>query len=938
MATYKGDDNGNIYSGTDYTDYIHGNGGNDTLSGLGGNDLIKGESGKDIINGGLGGDDLFGGSGADTYLIAKNDGKDNIDNFDKDGSMDVVMFTDVASTEITKVSRNSNDLLLNYGNNSQLTIWNYFAGTNYLINQFQFSDGVTWVLKDIKSKVLQGTDGVDRLYGYDGQHNNLDGLAGNDFIQGGGLSDTLNGGLGNDVIYGFLGNDILNGGLGDDYLTGGNGEDTYLIANNDGKDTIDNNDGEGNSIDVVKFSDVASADIIDIIQVNRGFGHVDLLLSYGSNSQLTIYNYFSDVNSHIDQFQFSDGVAWTREDIIHIVFKPAQPTDGDDVIKGYDDESNNLSGLAGNDKLYGGHLSDTLNGGRGNDQLAGNGGDDVLLGKAGNDYMDGGEGADTYLIAKNDGLDRIYNSHVDDSIDVVKFTDVASTDITQVSNGNYDGYIDFERGHLLLSYGNNSQLTISWYFAPDYLGTKTSLDQFQFSDGVTWRWEDINQKVLQPTNGDDTLYGYDDEHNNLSGLAGNDKLFGGNLSDTLNGGQGDDSLQGNAGADTYLFAKGDGKDVIDHFNFDDTTTIDIVKFTNVNLTDITSITFDSIESNLVINYGNSDQLAFYVFNPVQLRFADGSSLTNFVLGYSDDNTLTGTAANDAMLGFEGSDSLSGGAGDDLYMVDNTGDTVLEDANAGNDTVLSSVDFTLPANVESLALLAGAKKATGNEQVNTLTGNNTANILTGLGGNDTLNGKDGFDHLDGGDGYDRLDGGKGADILNGGNGKDKLTGGLGKDSIVLTETTAASDTVKIVTGESKVTLYDTVTGFALGNGLVTKGVDQLDLDSTAIAVNVAAADGVNSGDINSHAISNGMISFDNDDSYASALTLTADNLSDAFYYLKSNITANQTVAFNALGNTYVFQDGGITKTLVQLTGITAGNLNNTGLVADGVWLV
>ena len=82
----------------------------------------------------------------------------------------------------------------------------------------------------------------------------------------------------------------------------------------------------------------------------------------------------------------------------------------------------------------------------------------------------------------------------------------------------------------------------------------------------------------------------------------------------------------------------------------------------------------------------------------------------------------------------------------------------------------------------------------------------------------------------------------------------------------------------------------------------------------------------------------MISFDDADIYASEFALTANDPNNAFKYLQGTVKASETVALNALGNTSVFQDDGESDTLVQLTGVTASNLNNTGLVADGVWLV
>ena len=70
-----------------------------------------------------------------------------------------------------------------------------------------------------------------------------------------------------------------------------------------------------------------------------------------------------------------------------------------------------------------------------------------------------------------------------------------------------------------------------------------------------------------------------------------------------------------------------------------------------------------------------------------------------------------------------------------------GDSVIENAGEGTDSVYSYGDYTLSDNVENLYLnVAGSAM---------LTGNALANSLRGNAGNDTLNGGDGNDTLNGG---------------------------------------------------------------------------------------------------------------------------------------------------------------------------------------------
>ena len=109
--------------------------------------------------------------------------------------------------------------------------------------------------------------------------------------------------------------------------------------------------------------------------------------------------------------------------------------------------------------------------------------------------------------------------------------------------------------------------------------------------------------------------------------------------------------------------------------------------------------------------------------------------------------------------------MFGGAGNDTYLVDDAGDQVIEVGDNGNDTVESSVTFSLVGTtIEDLTL-------TGTNDLNG-TGNELDNLITGNGGINRLDGKGGTDHLIGGDKNDILIGGTGDnDLLEGGAGFD-----------------------------------------------------------------------------------------------------------------------------------------------------------------------
>jgi serralysin len=120
----------------------------------------------------------------------------------------------------------------------------------------------------------------------------------------------------------------------------------------------------------------------------------------------------------------------------------------------------------------------------------------------------------------------------------------------------------------------------------------------------------------------------------------------------------------------------------------------------------------------------------------------------------------------------------------------TGLTITEAASAGTDTVISTVTYTLGANLENLTL-AGTIAING-------TGNAGDNFLIGNSGINTLNGGAGNDQLTGGAGNDILTGGIGNDTFN-------FSAGFGKD--VVTDFSAglgATDVLHLTLG----TAFDT----------------------------------------------------------------------------------------------------------------------------------
>jgi Ca2+-binding RTX toxin-like protein len=204
------------------------------------------------------------------------------------------------------------------------------------------------------------------------------------------------------------------------------------------------------------------------------------------------------------------------------------------------------------------------------------------------------------------------------------------------------------------------------------------------------------------------------------GGAASEELIGTDLADLLDGAGGNDTMRGGKGDDVYRVNS--AEDVIVEASGQGTDTAEsLVDFT------------------LAANVENLTLLSAAIAGT-------GNSGNNKLVGNANANKLSGDAGNDTLDGAGGADTLIGGAGNDTYIVDDANDNLTESLKAGTDRVISSVDFTLGANIEELALQQGAgdRKATGNTLNNKLFGNEGNNFFDGAGGKDTMIGGAGND--------------------------------------------------------------------------------------------------------------------------------------------------------------------------------------------------
>jgi|GEM_PF-259753 len=829
---------------TDGTNTINWSGDNiENAIGGTGNDTITGNAGDNVITGGLGDDSLMGGSGNDTYVFAGNFGNDTISDASGNNTLD---FSALDNTQVVSINLASGTSFTQGSNTVNWTLGDIKnissgAGNDALTgssddNQLIAGAGNDTLTAGTGNDLLNGGDGNDTYalvsgFGNDtisdaSGNNTLDltGITSNitmdlttatSFSDGShtaswgtvGVLENVLGGSGNDNLTGDENDNVLSGGTGTDTLSGGDGNDTYRFVNSWGSDSI------------VDSATTTSNNTVDLSAVT---------------SALTI-NLTSSSGDEI--------------------------TDGTNTANWSDDAISNAIGGSGNDTITGSSGDNYLVGGAGDDSLTGGDGNDVLAGGTGNDALDGGSGDDFYIVNVGDGDDTITDSSGNDTLDLRGFSTNDAINLASASSFT-DGTstIDWTTGQIenLITGSGNDQLTAnsagSLLNAGDGNNTLTSgsgndtlmggsgNDLYQFSDSwgkdylsdsdgtntvdlsattanltvnltagsgneisdgtnlVNWDGNIIQNAI--GGSGNDTLLGNEADNqlsgnsgnDSLSGYAGNDTLSAGNGDDTLVGGTGNDSLDGGSGNDDYIFANGWGVDVVT-----DSTGTDTIDLSNVtaNLTvNLVSGSGDEVSdgSNTINWSGNAIE-----------NITTGSG-NDSITGDSDANLIIAGAGDDTLDGGSGADTLMGGTGNDVYVVNNTGVTITENAGEGTDTVESSIAYSLSDNVENLTL-------TGTSNIDG-TGNSLNNVIQANSGNESLSGEAGDDTLISGTGVDTLIGGTGNDTYVVHNASDVITENSGEG----TDTVQADVSYTLADNVENLTLLGLSNLTATGNGL------------------------------------------------------------------------------------------------------------------------
>lgn len=452
--------------------------------------------------------------------------------------------------------------------------------------------------------------------------------------------------------------------------------------------------------------------------------------------------------------------------------------------------ADSLLGGDGDDELYGdqsavaGQLpegNDTLRGGNGNDLLFGDGGSDLLYGDAGNDTLDGGAGADSMFGGA--GNDVFFVDHAGDRV------------FEQPGEG-------YDIVHASVSFNMGNQAVEALYLTGSAAinGVGNALDNLLVGNAAANVLNGLGGADTMIGGGGDDSYYVDDPGDVIIHTGSGGRVFstisyelpqdvlvnltllgdapisgvGNNLANRITGNAAANLLDGGEGADTLAGGAGDDTYVVDH--------------PGDRIIELPGQGYDRVLASVTFNAAGQSIEAITLTGNAAINAA-GNELANHIIGNGAANRLIGGAGDDTLDGGAGADRLEGGAGDDLYLVDDPGDRVVEEAGAGFDVVESLVTFTLPAHVEMLRLAGEAAiNGFGNAGANVLIGNSGANRLSAFDGDDTL---------DGGLGADVLAGGAGADLfvfstaLGGGNVDRLLDFTPGEDRIALSATVFAA---------------------------------------------------------------------------------------------------------------------------------------------------
>jgi len=621
----------NKIEGNDGNDLLYGGNDSSELKGGSGNDLIYGGNSSDVLDGGTGANILVGKDGEDTYrfytsamgldgfgttLIKDDGGNIYIDNkilqlgtYDKnirawkskDGEYIIRKLgedTDKTIISIHKVGDEKNTIYLDGWTPSfpEIPLENI-----PLIDELpSMNDGNNIAYNQNRVNAGAGNDYISSTNSAD----IIDGGNGNNWIDAGGGNDFLFGGIDNDIILAGYGNDTIYGGMGDDLIF------TTVAHSSLNPSFFNNNLKNGYSVNNY------SLDYNIDFKYEKIIGQETQKYSVYVGDTVTIMpnirTYILIEGKKLDLFSS----LFLDQDII------AGENDHDVVYGGIGHDF--IVGSSGVDILYGEQDDDHLYGRGGDDYIYGGIGEDIIYGGVGRDYLSGGNNNDELVGGYE--ADVIYGGQGDDMI-IGDLNNLLGTDAPPTSadpnrygddlvyGGDGEDIIWGNGGDDIL-YGGEHKDQIDGGDGDDILFGGKANDRLIGGANNDILFGDQGDDTINGDDGDDIIYGGDGNDMFLFGGKNNDIIYGGIDNDSLYGGEGDDillggfgndQLLGGQGSDLYVFAIGDGQDIIKE-EISDIASLNFQNFIYFAFDPSQTRSVSRDEFDLIIKYGTDDQV------------------------------------------------------------------------------------------------------------------------------------------------------------------------------------------------------------------------------------------------------------------------------------------------------------------------------------------
>ena len=637
-------------------------------------------------------------------------------------------------------------------------------------------DGDDTIYGDEGNDILIGNAGADHIYGEGGSDliyggslpDFLDGGIGDDEIHGGDDADVLIGSEGNDKLFGENFTDELHGDAGDDYLDGG--LDADFIYGGSGQDVVVG--GEGLDTTYGEWGDDRMFAGAGPDQLFGGYGDDILNPGFGGQNQNV------NVDEALGEFGFN---IVSFSDIGNTPLNHSADLNQQNInisnVTPFGQLWVNIQGVEGsssNDQIVGDEFANWLIGGSGNDTIRGGN----LVNAQGVVYANGD--SDDVLIGDSIRLDALigtYNGGVLQNNGILDIAYGAAAASSKHFLNLLKSVPDFTFGDTVTLTTNGITYTHQAVQGNDtaiYAGARSNFNITQIVDPVSATV--LGFKIVDKTGVESTAKG--DIAIGVENFSFNGTLFTAqNLLRTPNGSM---QVSGYASANqpttvntfqlTAAVTDPDGVSGAIAYQWQYSTngttwqtvtgaTASTFKPTNPAGTAPVPLgaTIRSV-ADYADTFGTAEHVVSAATQPMGryvgltgntntainlnniASTANNNSSSDYqdvLIGNNGNNTINAGGGDDYIDGGNGNDTMNGGTGNDTYVVANNGDQVNEAANAGTDTVLSSLNsYTLTANVENLTLIGtGNINGTGNILANVLTGNSGNNILDGGAGAD-----------------------------------------------------------------------------------------------------------------------------------------------------------------------------------------------------------